>query len=801
MSSKTLAEPILVGREKELEELKRFFEEASLGKGVTVFVSGEAGAGKTRLITEFINIERKKQVTILTGWCLSDVAIPYFPFIEAFDSYVSSNEDDGLSIVNQQLSLKTWLIGNQSDSNETFRNTNPEIQKDQTFRAVAKELLFLSTKKPLILVLEDIHWADSASLSLLHYLARQTVSERIFMIATFRSEELCANVEGHPNPLSKELLLMGREGLYRDVKLARLNREDVRRIAENMLGGLVSVDLVDKLAADSIGNPLFVVESLRLMHQQGNLAKTNVRWSLTVDEFEIPKKVKDVISRRVEALKSDQRIILDAASVVGEKFDPTLISAILYQDNAVVLRSLNEIAKTTLMINCDENCCSFSHAKSREMIYEEIPPLLRKEYHSRIAEKIEAVSKEANDLPVNDLAHHYGQAGNKEKALKYSLQAGKVALAKFSNVEAIKHFNYVIQTVGEDINKQSQKANALEGLGDAYFANSIFNQAMITFEELANNAKTDASKLRALRKAMEASFQYGDTDHLMELVNKAEPFAAADRLEYARVLLNKGRAFANRNILVSAFENHAAALRIFEEDYSLWDVALALIGVGVYRVRLGRPQEGLAESLRSIAMFEELGDINWLIGAYSIAGRSFGNCLLDPEELKVYSKIIEIEEKLKLGNYLRLVYAYAFSSQAFERIGDFEKALSYALKTLEISEKTDSLVVQGIVYFALTVIYTKLGDSNRSEEYFEKLKKLPPDILLHQLVNGVIAKAVFYAGKNQWKESDKYFNECFDLLKASSQPEFESRLKLFYAWALERQGRFDEAKIQLEERR
>ncbi len=381
------------------------------------------------------------------------------------------------------------------------------------------------------------------------------------------------------------------------------------------------------------------------------------------------------------------------------------------------------------------------------------------------------------------------------------MEAGKVALAKFSNMEAIKHFYYVVRTIGEDLNSQSQKSSALEGLGDAYFANSIFSQAMIIFEELAKNAQTDVLRLRALRKAMEASFQYGDTDHLMELVNEAEPFAAADRLEYARVLLNKGRAFANRNILVSAFENHAAALRIFEEDYSLWDVALALIGVGVYRVRLGKPREGLAESLRSIAMFEELGDINWLIGAYSIAGRSFGNCLLDPEELNMYSKIIELEEKSKLGNYLRLVYAYAFSSQAFERMGDFEKALSCALKTLEISEKTDSLVVQGIVYFALTVIYTKLGDSKRSEEYFEKLKKLPPDILLHQLVNGVIAKAVFSAGKNQWKYSDKYFNECFDLLKVSSQPEFESRLKLFYAWALERQGRFDEAKIQLEERR
>jgi tetratricopeptide (TPR) repeat protein len=799
LTSETLAEPILVGREEELEELKLCLDAALSGKGVTVFISGEAGAGKTRLTTEFLNVAKKKQVTVLTGWCLSDVAVPYFPFIEAFDSYISSNEGDGAAIANQQSSLKTWLTGDQSQANKTFENTYPEAWKDQAFRAVAQEVLFLSTKKPLILILEDIHWADSASLSLLHYLARQATSERILIIATFRSEELNIPLEDHLNPLSKVLLLMGREGLYKEIKLSSLSRYDVRRVAENMLGGLVNSNLVEKLEAYSMGNPLFVVESLRMMHQQGSLSKTNDQWSLSVDTFEIPTKVKDVILRRLDALKSDQRIILDAASVVGENFNPKLIAAAVYQDNAEVLRALNEIAKTTLMIHCDENCCGFDHAKSREMIYEEIPSLLRKEYHSRIAAKIEASNLE-DGFSINDLAFHYAQAGNKEKAMKYSLQAGRVALSRFSNVEAIKHFTYVVQTIGEDSNNLNEKTNALEGLGDAYYANSMFGEAMKTFEKLAATALSDILRLRAFRKAMDASFQHGDTTHLMYLVKKGEPYATADRLESARILINKGRIFQNRNMLVSALENHTAGLRVFEEEYSLWDVALALIGVGIYRVRLGKPQEGIADSLRSIALFEELGDANWQMGALSFAGRAFGNCLLEHEELNMYSKIIEIDEKLKLGNYLRLVYAYTFSSQVFERIGDFEKALSYGLKALEISEKTDSLAINGIVDSNLTVIYTKLGDLESAEKYFEKLKKLPPDILLHPLVNGDIAKAVFFAGKSQWKKSNRYFAECFHSLRSSPQPECESRVKLFYAWALEKQGRIEESKVQVEER-
>ena len=801
MASKTLAEPNIVGREKELEELNRCLDSALSGKGVAVFISGEAGAGKTRLTTEFLKIAKKKQVTVLSGWCLSDVAIPYFPFMEAFDSYSSSNETDRVSIDNQQLSLKSWLIGtNQSEAKETVGNASPQAWKDQAFQAVSKEVLFLSTKKPLILVLEDIHWADSASLSLLHYLARQAASERILILATFRSEELNASVEGYPNPLSKVLLLMGRDDLYREIKLSNLKRDDVRRVAENMLGGFVHSDLVEKLAADTQGNPLFLVESLRMMHQQGSLSKTNGEWSLCFDNFEIPKKIKDVILRRLDALKSDQRIILDAASVMGEKFDPKLIAAVVSQDNVTVLRDLNEIAKTTLMIRCDGNYYRFSHAKSREMIYHEIPLLLRRAYHSKIAEKIEADSQEANGFSINDMAYHYDQAGNKEKAVKYSLQAGKVALLRFSNEEAIKHFTYVAQTIGENPDSLSEKTNALEGLGDAYYANSMFGEAMRTFEELATTAPSDILRLRAFRKAMDASFQHGDTSHLMNLVKEAEPYASADRLENARILINKGRVFQNRNMLVSALENHAAGLRVFEEEYSLWDAALSLIGVGIYRVRLGKPQEGLADSLRSIAMFEELRDANWQMGALSFAGRSFGNCLLEHEELNMYSKIVEIDEKLKLGNYLRLFYAYAFSSQAFERIGDFNKALSYNFKALELSEKTDSPAVHGIVFSNFTVIYAKLGDLKRAEEYFKKLIKLPPDILLHPLVNGDIAQAVFYAGKSQWKESDKYFKECFDSLKASPQPEFESRVKLLYAWALERQGRVKESKVQVEER-
>ncbi len=803
MTSGILAEPILVGREKELEELKRCLAQASSGKGVTVFISGEAGAGKTRLTTEFLNIVKKKQVTVLSGWCLSNVAVPYFPFMEAFDSYISSNEHYGGTIANQQLSMKSWLIKNQSEANETLGNTSPLVWKDQVFVAIAKELLFLSTKKPLILVMEDLHWADSASLSLLHYLARQAVSERILIIATFRSEGLNVNIEGHPNPLSKELLLMGREDLYREVKLSSLSQDDVRRIAENMLGGLVLSDFGEKLATDTMGNPLFVVESLRMMHQQGRLIKTNGKWSLRVDNFEIPKKIKDVMLLRLESLKSDQRIVLDAASVVGEKFDPKLIAAAVLQDYASVLRALNETAKTTLIIHCDENCCRFSHEKSREMLYEEIPPLLRKEYHSRIAEKIEAGIYEANGFSIDDLAFHYAQAGNKEKAVKYSFLAGRDALLRWSNEEAIKHFTYILGSLAGNTKNAENRRKAWEGLGDAYYANSMFKEAIRTFEELGKN-ETGITKLRALRKAMESAFQCMDIPQLMELINKAEPYFECDRLENARVLINRGRvSFFGQGNVKLALEDMANALRIFEEEHSYWDFALALVGVGMYHSLLGNSYEGIAESLRAIVLFEELGDFRFQMEAYWPAGENFCNLGLNQEALGMFAKVIEIDEKLKMGEYNRLVYANAFSARPYELMGDWEKALSYCLKALEASKKTDNLIAPGIVYTNLSRIYSRLGDLKHAEEYFDKFVKLPAEVQKNVFVEGALSKAVFFTGKSEWKDANRCFKErLFDEVVMPTIPTpigAEIYGKTFYVWALEKEGRFEEARVQSEE--
>jgi KaiC/GvpD/RAD55 family RecA-like ATPase/tetratricopeptide (TPR) repeat protein len=287
----------------------------------------------------------------------------------------------------------------------------------------------------------------------------------------------------------------------------------------------------------------------------------------------------------------------------------------------------------------------------------------------------------------------------------------------------------------------------------------------------------------------------------MELVKKAEPYAAADRLESARVLVSRARVyFFGQNMIKLALEDQLAALRVFEEEYSLWDAALALLGAGGFHAMLGEPQKGIAESLRGIALFEELGDFRFQMEACWTAGIAFGiHCLLPNEGLGVLAKVMEIDEKTKMGDYQRLVYANVFSSRSYALLGNWEEALSHGLKALELSKKTDSLVAPAMAYSDLTQIYVTLGDLKHAEEYFEKLMALPPEVQMNPLVVVGLAKAAFFAGKGQWEELNLCFKELFEGLKASPGPGIELDAKSWFAWALERQGRVEEAKVQFED--
>jgi predicted ATPase len=799
LKAANLAEPTFVGRTNELSELKHFLELMMKGEGSTAFISGEAGSGKTRLANEFLDAAKTKGVTVLAGWCLNGASVPYFPFIEAFNSYESYTEEGDISFV-QKISLKSKLTGaNAFETSMEKEVLNPQIWKDQAFAAITQELLLLSTSNPIILFIDDIHWADSASVALLHYIARAANSERLFILATFRSEEISSNYYGQTHQLSEALQIMGREGLFKEIKLSNLSQSEVGRVAESMLGGKLKRNFVETLSEESRGNPLFVVESLRMIYDQDILSQEEGQWSLKKDKIGIPDKVKEIILRRTSSLKPNQSRILNVASVIGEKFDPKLVASALSESNLSILEELNNVAKSTLLITVEGKYYRFKHARIQEMIYNEISTLLKQEYHLKIAESLESNRPNIETVMFSDIAYHYINAKNDEKAAKYSLAAGQYALKKWSNIEAIRHFKYVLQILENEPETIIEKTAAFEGLGDAYFANNNFKEAAETFEHLAA-FENGVTKLRALRKAMFSAWFKGDLESLDRFTKLAEQNATADRLEAARILHQKARVVGVQGEMSTCLKLIDQALEVFDEEYALEDAAWVLFAGGHAATIQGQLEKGLASSLRAIALYDELDDVRSQMEAYLYTSWTFQDCTLNNDAINMCKKVIQINDQRKMWDYINLSGIYL--SWALSLQGqDLKEAISKTVQALELSDKSDSSLYLGLIYETLVMQCTFAGNLAEAEEYFKKLTNLPQSILsnIFSLVCFNLASAVFLAGKNQFEQSETFFKKHFNFLANSYQsPNSEAGARQAYAWALANQGKMSKAKSELE---
>jgi tetratricopeptide (TPR) repeat protein/KaiC/GvpD/RAD55 family RecA-like ATPase len=596
---------------------------------------------------------------------------------------------------------------------------------------------------------------------------------------------------------------MRREDLVREIKLPNLSEANVAALAEKMVGGSLHPELADRLATESQGNPLFIVESLRMLFEHGSLIPDSGRWRLSIDEVGIPGKIRDIILRRVGMLKPNQRRILDLASVIGEKFDVELLGAALGQDSLEVLETLNDISQSSCLVFCEGNYYGFDHAKSRDAVYEEIPPLLRRGYHARIAEKMEAKGKGGKDLPVNDLAYHYAQAGNNEKAVKYALAAGEDALARFSNSEAARQFMYVLSTVTETPEHADERTIALEGLGDALSASGLYVEATKKFEQVSSVAESGFVKLRALRKAVLCSFYMNDRVHALELSGKAEKYAQFDRLEYARLRVYRGFVAGRMGRTKEAFEDVEGALRVFEGEYSLPDVASALVESVFLYMDEDRVEDEFAAGLRSLALYEELEDLRGQMLAHDYLLFCFGTAGLYQESENNGEEAIKIAEKI--ADYNTMAMCFRHKAGNCESIGDLRGAVALSLKGLEYAERTESYFALINCYTNLVKEYSMLGETEQAEKFadkidsmFDKMTNLKSDMSIFGLVR--FHKAFLFTVKGQWKQANEIFEDALEKSKHFNQfgSEFNARFRDSYAWALAKQGRNEEAKVHLE---
>jgi len=517
--------PKMVGRDKELDQLKEFLYASIKGKGNTVLVSGEAGIGKTRLVKELEAYAEPLNVKVLECRCLYESSTPFLPFREALRSIFQVSKSDTLQLQKRKISrlvkesapefvqaipIAGNLIAGLAVAYRTYRGEKGKeeraefgglFERDEGLEVISSLLVAISKKQPLLLSIDDLHSADTPSLSLLYYLARNVQNSKILVVGTYRPEEVARTHEGPVHPLLDIMQRMGREDLFRKIELKRLSQVNCFDLIQSMLGVGLD-DLVKLVYEETEGNPFFAIETLRLLMQQNVLIKEDARWKLSknIEEVEIPLRVYDVVVHRINALKDEERDILDCASVVGEAFFSDVVEDVSGLTRIRLLKNLNSIEGRYHLIHSFEDGFRFDHSKIREVLYNEIAPELRKEYHLMVAKYLEEAKKDRLEEVVTELAYHYYRSGNAQKGIPYLLRAGEDAREKWAVFEAVKLFSQALEIMGNDERWSEDRTRALEALGDVYALTAQHENANECYEKGMISAKDDVAKDRMRRK-------------------------------------------------------------------------------------------------------------------------------------------------------------------------------------------------------------------------------------------------------------------------------------------------------------
>jgi eukaryotic-like serine/threonine-protein kinase len=616
-----LAAGVFVGRRHELGALKAALEGVLSGEGRLVTVVGEPGIGKTRVALELATYARLRGAQVLWGRCYESEGAPaYWPWVQALRDYVREKPPPqlqaelggGAAVISEIVpGIRERLPG----MPEPAGFDDPQQARFRLFDSFTAFLKSAARAQPLVIVLEDLHWADEGSLRLLEFVARELVGARLLLVGTYRDIEL-----NRRHPLSRTLAELTREGLSERILLRGLGREDIGRFVEATCRVSPPAELVSLIHTQTEGNPLFVTEIVRLLVQEGELTPERLTretsWSLR-----IPEGVREVIGRRLDRLTERCNETLMVASVIGREFSHEQLSALIDDVSEDRLLDVLEEALSARVIEELPRSLGryqFSHALIRETLTGELSLTRRVRLHARIGDALERLYAGEADRHAAELAYHFAEAQTllePAKLVRYSLVAGEEALAAHAHEQALAHFERAL-AARDDRVMDDETAALLFGLGRAqvaglapYEVEPAIANLRRAFEHYVDTGDVSRA-ITVVAHPLQLSLGLGYTDYA-ELIAHALRLVSPDSHEAGRLLAPHGWLCGTIDAdHVAAHEAFQRALAIAEryDDPALERGTLARAAfVDAFHLRW---QDCLAEGLRSIALAQEAGDLH-----------------------------------------------------------------------------------------------------------------------------------------------------------------------------------------------
>lgn len=581
-------QPPIAGRRKELDRLHALLQEVATGQGKTVLIEGVTGVGKTRLARELLHTASSMGMNVLWGAAYEyEGHLAYQPFAEAIDHYLAHAEENGL-----QNPLTHFTPQDAGD---------PQQARWALFSSTAAFLTELSIETPVILLLDDLHAADEATLQLFHYLARHTRSRPLLLGATYRTDV----VFDAASSFGALLNALYREGLRDTITVEPLGAEAIGGMVRHILDGDVERAVVDLVAEATEGNPFFAEEISRALVQSGQIVQEDGAWHLRSGErVAIPGDLRQLLRQRIAQSGPATVSALEVAAIIGRTFDLSVLRRVAILDDVDLVEALDAASRAGFIEDVDRGY-RFRHGLIRRALQQAQSKPRQRRLHALIAAAIEGASearREVLDEQVETLAYHYEHSDRPQRALPYLLQAGQRAADLYAFEAAVDYYQRALALMDEQsLPDNDRRWHLLESLGwwEKVLANTP--RAVAYFEEALSLTPTaqwqpapnEQARLHA--GAAMALLTVGDTvnaePHLeaaQELIDE-EAYAS----EYADILYNVAQLHWHRNEYEASFQAAQRSLHIAEklDDAGLVARAFEMLALACHS--LGEWQLGL----------------------------------------------------------------------------------------------------------------------------------------------------------------------------------------------------------------
>ena len=535
----SLAGGVFVGRERELDQLRQAVDGALAGRGSLQLLVGEPGIGKTRAAEELATYAQVSGARAYWGRCREDEGAPaYWPWVQAIRSYARDADPVALA----------WQLGGgaaevaqlipevaEKLDLEPAKGSDSEEARFRLFDSVTSLLLAAARDRPLVIVLDDLHWADEPSLLLLRFAARELASSGLLVLGTYRDVEL-----GRHHPLARVLgEISGIEGSGR-IPLRGLGVGAVERYIEMTSGAASPPGLAQTVQAQTDGNPFFVGEVVRLLASEGKLTA-----GASAADLHIPQGVREVVGRRLDRLSEETNEALRVAAVIGRDFDEELVSRVAKQPPEELVKTAREAIAERLVTNLGEGRYSFSHALVRDTLYDELSPPKRSALHERTGLAIEAICGGNVEERLGELAHHFLEAAPRSdlaKAIDYAQRAGEQDMEQLAYEDAVDVYGRALEVLElMDDPDESLRCSLLLRLGGAEAKSARVTDARAAFELAADSARRldDADRLVGAAIGIAMMSDAGRLDeHLLALLDEALERIGPERTARRAALLS-----------------------------------------------------------------------------------------------------------------------------------------------------------------------------------------------------------------------------------------------------------------------